>query len=51
MLGKAIAISLVIGWVLGFVTFFGVRSGYKLLLEVLEENTKKEPLAYTGKVD
>lgn len=47
MLGKAITISLVIGFILGFIAYHATRVGYKLLLEVLEENTKKEPLAYT----
>ncbi|MFL2134180.1 hypothetical protein [Desemzia sp. FAM 24101] len=44
MLSAAIIISLIIGWVLGFITYFAVRTGYKLLIEVLEE-TQKEPLA------
>lgn len=49
MLGTAIVSSLVIGWFLGFVTYFGVRTGYKEWMKVLEEekSTKKEPLAYT----
>lgn len=53
MLGTAILLSLLIGWFWGFVTYFGVRTGYKVLIEVLEEekSAKKEPLAYTGKVD
>lgn len=37
MLSAAIIMSLIIGWVLGFVTYFGVRTGYHLLKEVLEE--------------
>lgn len=44
MLGKAITISLVIGFILGFIAYHATRVGYKLLLEVLEESTKK-PLA------
>ena len=47
MLSVAITISLVIGFILGFIAYHATRSGYKLLLEVLEENTQKEPLAYT----
>lgn len=38
MLGTAITISLIIGWVLGFATFFGVRAGYQLLKAELEED-------------
>ena len=37
MLGTAIALSLLIGWLLGFVTYFGVRTGYQLLKAELEE--------------
>lgn len=37
MLGKAIVLSLLIGWFLGFVTYFGLKTGYKLLMEVLEK--------------
>ncbi|MFL2120947.1 hypothetical protein [Marinilactibacillus psychrotolerans] len=37
MVSKAIIISLAIGWLIGFVTYFGVKTGYKLLGEVLEE--------------
>lgn len=50
MLAEAIVISLIIGWFLGFITYFGFKTGYKLLMEVLEEEKmqKKEPLASTG---
>ena len=52
MLSKAIALSLLIGFTLGFMSYWACRVGYKAVLEVLEEkSTKKEPLAYTGKVD
>lgn len=37
MLNAAITISLIIGWFLGFVTYFSFKTGYKLLMEVLEE--------------
>lgn len=49
MLSIAITISLVIGWILGLLSYFGFRIGYKMLVEILEEekSTKKEPLAYT----
>lgn len=52
MLGIAMTV-FVLGFLLGFVTYFGVRTGYKEWMKVLEEekSTKKEPLAYTGKVD
>lgn len=53
MVGTAITLSLLIGWLLGFVSYYAVRVGYKALIEVLEEEKmqKKESLAYTGKVD
>ena len=49
MLGTAITISLIIGFVGGFLAYWACRVGYKALIEVLneEKNTKKEPLAYT----
>lgn len=37
MLSAAITISLAIGWLIGFVTYFGIKTGYKLLIEVLDE--------------
>ncbi|MFL2078737.1 hypothetical protein [Marinilactibacillus psychrotolerans] len=37
MISKAIIISLIIGWTIGFTTYFGIKTGYKLLVEVLEE--------------
>lgn len=49
MLSAAIAISLVIGFFIGFCSYWACRVGYKLLTEVLEEekNAKKEPLEYS----
>lgn len=37
MLGITITISLIVGWILGFVTYFGVKVGYQLLKAELEE--------------
>lgn len=34
----------VIGFLVGFMSYFGVRTGYKLIIEVIEEE-KKETLA------
>lgn len=53
MLGTSITISLIIGWFLGFISYFGFKIAYKEWMKVLEEekSAKKEPLAYTGKVD
>lgn len=53
MLGTAITLSLLIGFTLGFMSYWACRVGYKALIEVLEDekSTKKEPLAYTGKVN
>lgn len=49
MLSIAITISLIIGFLLGFIAYHATRVGYKLLIEALEEgkSIKKEPLAYT----
>ncbi|WP_278046302.1 hypothetical protein [Desemzia sp. C1] len=41
MLNAAIVMSLIIGWALGFVTYFGVRTGYHLLKTILEEENTK----------
>ncbi|WP_285439364.1 hypothetical protein [Carnobacterium sp. ISL-102] len=40
MLNTAIAASLIIGWFLGFVSYYGFKTGYKLLMEVLLEEEK-----------
>lgn len=49
MLNAAITISLIIGWFLGFISYFGFKTGYKLLIEVLnEEKMQKKPLTSTG---
>lgn len=52
MLGIAMTV-FVLGFILGFVTYFGVRTGYKEWMKVLEEgkSTKKEPLAYSDQLD
>lgn len=52
MLNVAITISLIIGFILGFVSYWACRVGYKALLEVLEEKKqKKDPLAYSDQLD
>lgn len=52
MLNAAITISLVIGFILGFIAYHATRVGYKLLLEVLEEEkSTKKPLAYSDQLD
>ena len=37
MVSAAIIISLIIGWILGFVTYFATRTGYKELMKVIDE--------------
>jgi len=50
MVSIAIVSSLLIGWFLGFVSYFGFRIAYKEWIKVLneEKSAKKEPLAATN---
>ncbi|WP_158305241.1 hypothetical protein [Carnobacterium sp. 17-4] len=41
-MNAAIIMSLIVGWFLGFVTHFSVRTAYKELIKVLED--EKKPL-------
>lgn len=50
MLSIAITISLVIGWILGLLSYFGFRIGYKMLVEVLEEEKKPSAFSLGGEL-
>lgn len=53
MVGTAITLSLLIGFTLGFISYWACRVGYKEFIRVLEEekSIKKEPLAYHDQMD
>lgn len=53
MVGTAITLSLLIGFTLGFISYWACRVGYKELMRVLEEekNAKKIPLACSDQLD
>lgn len=50
MLSAAITISLIIGWILGLLSYFGFRIGYKMLVEVLEEEKKPSAFSLGGEL-
>lgn len=52
-MGAAIGISLLVGWLIGFCSYWGVKVGYKEVIKMIEEekSAKKEPLADSYQLD